>query len=41
VACHYWDEVEAGTKRVTNNTEITREGELPVLPSSTNGASRN
>jgi len=41
VACHYWDEVEAGSKRITNNTEIVREGELPVMPSPTNGASRN
>jgi len=24
VACHYWDEVENGTKRVTNQTEIVR-----------------
>ena len=32
-ACHYWDEVEAGTKRITNNSELFREGELPALPS--------
>jgi oligopeptide transport system ATP-binding protein len=32
VACHYWDEVEAGTKRITNNTEIVRENELPAIP---------
>jgi len=41
VACHYWEEVEAGSKRITNNTEIIREGELPIMPSATNGASRN
>jgi len=41
VACHYWNEVEEGTKRVTNNTEIIRKGELPVLPRGTNGASLN
>jgi oligopeptide transport system ATP-binding protein len=41
VACHYWNEVEDGSKRITNNTEIVREGELPVLPSAANGASRN
>jgi oligopeptide transport system ATP-binding protein len=41
VACHYWNEVEAGTKRVTNNTEIVREGDLPVMPAPTNGASHN
>jgi oligopeptide transport system ATP-binding protein len=41
VACHYWDEVEAGTKRITNETEIVREGDLPIVPAPTNGASRN
>jgi oligopeptide transport system ATP-binding protein len=41
VACHYWDEVEAGTKRITNETEIVREGELTVTGAPTNGASRN
>jgi oligopeptide transport system ATP-binding protein len=41
VACHYWDEVEAGTKRITNNTEIVREGEITVTPGLTSGASRN
>jgi len=33
VACHYWDEVEAGTKRITNNSDLFRDGELPALPS--------
>jgi oligopeptide transport system ATP-binding protein len=43
VACHYWDEVEAGTKRITNETEIVREGDLPALgvTAPTNGAARN
>ena len=45
VACHYWDEVEAGTKRITNNTEIVREGEIEVggaiTTTTTNGASQN
>jgi oligopeptide/dipeptide ABC transporter ATP-binding protein len=41
VACHYWDEVENGSKRITNNTEIVREGDLPAIPSATNGASLN
>jgi len=46
VACHYWDEVEAGTKRITNNTEIVREGEIEVGGATTgvtptNGASHN
>jgi oligopeptide transport system ATP-binding protein len=38
VACHYWDEVEAGSKRITNNSELFRSGELPIVPSA---ASRN
>jgi len=33
-ACHYWSEVEAGTKRITNNTEIIREGDLSSIPGS-------
>jgi len=37
VACHYWDEVEAGTKRITNNTEIVRAGDLPAIPGSSVG----
>jgi oligopeptide transport system ATP-binding protein len=41
VACHYWDEVENGSKRITNNTEIVREGDMPAIPSATNGASLN
>ena len=41
VACHYWNEVEDGTKRVTNNTEIVREGDLPAIPSAASGASLN
>jgi len=41
VACHYWDEVENGSKRITNNTEIIREGDLPAIPSAANGASLN
>jgi oligopeptide transport system ATP-binding protein len=41
VACHYWDEVEAGSKRITNNSELFREGELPALPSEAHDASRN
>jgi oligopeptide transport system ATP-binding protein len=42
VACHYWDEVENGSKRITNNTEIIREGDLPAIPGAqTNGASLN
>jgi oligopeptide transport system ATP-binding protein len=36
VACHYWDEVEAGTKRITNNSELFREGELPAIPTAKN-----
>jgi len=36
VACHYWNEVEDGTKRVTNNTEIIRKGDLPAIPSAAN-----
>ena len=41
-ACHFWDEVEAGTKRVTNNTEIIRKGDLPAIPGTqANGASLN
>ena len=36
VACHYWNEVEDGTKRVTNNTEIIRKGDLPAIPSAHN-----
>jgi len=41
VACHYWDEVEAGTKRITNATEIVREGDLPVIPGSAHSPSLN
>ena len=41
-ACHFWDEVEAGTKRITNNTEIVREGDVAVGGAApTNGASHN
>src|SRR3954452_14910657 len=28
VACNYWDEIEASKKRITNDSEIAREGEL-------------
>jgi oligopeptide transport system ATP-binding protein len=35
VACHYWDEIERGSKRVTNQTEIVRDESsgqaLPVV----------
>jgi oligopeptide transport system ATP-binding protein len=41
VACHYWDEVESGSKRITNNTEIVRAGDLPAVGAPTNGASLN
>ena len=42
VACHYWDEVETGAKRITNNSELFRAGELPALPSEIHdAASRN
>jgi len=33
VACHYWDEVETGAKRITNNMDLFRDGELPMIPS--------
>jgi oligopeptide transport system ATP-binding protein len=32
VACHYWDEIEAGTKRLTGQAEIGRTGELTATP---------
>ncbi len=44
VACHYWDEIERGAKRVTNQTEIVRTeaGEaVPIGAVQPNGASRN
>jgi oligopeptide transport system ATP-binding protein len=41
VACHYWDEVESGSKRITNNTEIVREGDLPAIPTAANTPSLN
>jgi oligopeptide transport system ATP-binding protein len=42
VACHYWDEVENGSKRITNNMDLFRDGELPMLPSAAHeAASKN
>jgi oligopeptide transport system ATP-binding protein len=42
VACHYWDEVENGSKRITNNMDLFRDGELPMIPSAAhNAASKN
>jgi oligopeptide transport system ATP-binding protein len=41
VACHYWDEVENGSKRITNNMDLFRDGELPMIPSAAHNASKN
>ncbi|MCC6177818.1 MAG: dipeptide ABC transporter ATP-binding protein [Chloroflexi bacterium] len=41
VACHYWGEIERGTKRITNEAEIHQGTPLPVAPAPTNGTSRN
>jgi oligopeptide transport system ATP-binding protein len=42
VACHYWDEVERGSKRITNNMDLFRDGELPMIPSAAHqAASKN
>jgi len=38
VACHYWDEVERGSKRITNNMDLFRDGELPMIPSAAHAA---
>ncbi|MBA2449997.1 MAG: ABC transporter ATP-binding protein [Chloroflexi bacterium] len=32
VACHYWDEIERGSKRLTGLAEIGRTGELTATP---------
>jgi oligopeptide transport system ATP-binding protein len=32
VACHYWDEVERGSKRLTGQAEIGRTGEVTATP---------
>jgi oligopeptide/dipeptide ABC transporter ATP-binding protein len=37
-ACHYWNEIEAGSKRITNNTEIPS-GQTVGVPA--NGISQN
>ena len=45
VACHYWDEIERGSKRVTNQTEIVRDASGEEIPLEAlhqpNGVSRN
>jgi oligopeptide transport system ATP-binding protein len=45
VACHYWDEIERGSKRVTNQTEIVRTETGEEIPLEAlhqpDGASRN
>ena len=32
VACHYWDEIERGTKRLTGQAEIGKTGEVSATP---------
>ncbi len=32
MACHYWDEIERGSKRLTGLAEIGRTGELTATP---------
>jgi hypothetical protein len=39
-ACHFWDEIEAGSKRVTNNSEVVRTG-VNGAAAPTNGISQN
>jgi oligopeptide transport system ATP-binding protein len=39
-ACHYWDEIETGSKRITNNTEVLHTG-LGGTPAPANGISQN
>jgi oligopeptide transport system ATP-binding protein len=38
-ACHFWDQIEAGSKRITNNTAAA--GDVEALPVITEAPSRN